>query len=232
MVPDELISLQELGGPSFAMGDHADHVHIGYSPVGGPGAEAQFVQLLKPDQWTRLTDRLSEIDNPDVPTTPSKFSLPAPGKGRGRHGGTAATDPRSSRIGSTDPALRIRAVRVRRHDWPCRTVATWPARRRRGAERARHRDDGRAPAPAPAPAPAARVRADGRSPTAAADARHRGPGARAVRVRRGRGASWLAGCACTDEDSIDARVRRGDRPAQPGAARAGVGESPTRSGAS
>ncbi len=77
MVPDELISLQELGGPSFAMSDHADHVHIGYSPVGGAGAEAQFVQLLKPDQWMRLTDRLERIDNPDVPTEPSKFALPA-----------------------------------------------------------------------------------------------------------------------------------------------------------
>jgi murein DD-endopeptidase MepM/ murein hydrolase activator NlpD len=77
LVPDELISLQELGGPSFAMGDHADHVHIGYSPVSGAGAEARFVQLLKPDQWLRLTDRLEKIDNPDVPTKPSKFSLPA-----------------------------------------------------------------------------------------------------------------------------------------------------------
>jgi murein DD-endopeptidase MepM/ murein hydrolase activator NlpD len=77
MVPDELISLQELGGPSFAMGDHADHVHLGYSPVGGKSAEARFVQLLKPDQWLRLTDRLERIDNPDVPTRPSKFSLPA-----------------------------------------------------------------------------------------------------------------------------------------------------------
>jgi murein DD-endopeptidase MepM/ murein hydrolase activator NlpD len=76
MVPDELISLQELGGPSFAMGDHDDHVHIGYSPVGGPG-QARFVQLLKPKQWLRLTDRLERIDNPDVPTEPSKFSLPA-----------------------------------------------------------------------------------------------------------------------------------------------------------
>jgi murein DD-endopeptidase MepM/ murein hydrolase activator NlpD len=75
LVPDELISLQELGGPSFAMADHADHVHIGYSPVGGP--EARFVQLLKPDQWTRLTDRLERIENPDVPTEPSKFALPA-----------------------------------------------------------------------------------------------------------------------------------------------------------
>jgi hypothetical protein len=89
LVPDELISLQELGGPSFAMSDHADHVHIGYSPVGGPGA--RFVQLLKPDQWLRLTDRLERIDNPDVPTTPSKFSLPAD-EDEGRSGGTGSGD--------------------------------------------------------------------------------------------------------------------------------------------
>ena len=76
MVPDELISLEELGGPSFAMGDHADHVHIGWSPIAGTGAQAGFVQLLKPDQWLRLTDRLEEIDNPEVPTKPSKFALP------------------------------------------------------------------------------------------------------------------------------------------------------------
>jgi murein DD-endopeptidase MepM/ murein hydrolase activator NlpD len=90
LVPDELISLQELGGPSFAMSDHADHVHIGYSPVSGAGAEAQFVQLLKPDQWLRLTDRLEKIDNPDVPTKPSKFSLPAEKKAKSGSGGTGS----------------------------------------------------------------------------------------------------------------------------------------------
>jgi murein DD-endopeptidase MepM/ murein hydrolase activator NlpD len=90
LVPDELISLQELGGPSFAMGDHADHVHIGYSPVSGAGAEAQFVQLLKPNQWLRLTDRLEAIDNPDVPTKPSKFSLPAQKKDKNGTGGTGS----------------------------------------------------------------------------------------------------------------------------------------------
>ncbi len=92
MVPDELISLQELGGPSFAMSDHADHVHIGYSPVSGVGAEARFVQLLKPDQWLRLTDRLEKIDNPDVPTKPSKFSLPAEKQGKSGSGGTGNGD--------------------------------------------------------------------------------------------------------------------------------------------
>jgi hypothetical protein len=82
LVPDELISLQELGGPSFAMADHADHVHIGYSPLGGKGGEARFIELLKPDQWERLIDRLGEIENPDVQAGPSEYSLPAkPGKG-------------------------------------------------------------------------------------------------------------------------------------------------------
>jgi Transglycosylase SLT domain/Peptidase family M23 len=76
MVPDELISLENLGGPSFAMGDHADHVHVGYRPTYGTRLEGEFVQLLKPDQWLRLTDRLGEIDNPDVPTTPSKYARP------------------------------------------------------------------------------------------------------------------------------------------------------------
>src|SRR5690606_13213459 len=82
MVPDELISLEELGGPSFAMADHADHIHVGFSPSAfGGGPEERFVQLLKPDQWLRLTDRLGDIDNPDVPTGPSEYSLPA-GEGK------------------------------------------------------------------------------------------------------------------------------------------------------
>jgi Transglycosylase SLT domain/Peptidase family M23 len=81
LVPDELISLQEFGGPSFAMGDHADHVHIGYSPLGGVG-DAKFVQLLKADQWQRLIGRLGEIENPEVPTEPSESALPVKPDGR------------------------------------------------------------------------------------------------------------------------------------------------------
>jgi murein DD-endopeptidase MepM/ murein hydrolase activator NlpD len=75
LMPDELISLQEFGGPSFAMADHADHVHIGYDPVGGTD-QSQFVQLLKPNQWQRLIGRLGEIENPEVPTEPSDAALP------------------------------------------------------------------------------------------------------------------------------------------------------------
>jgi len=77
LTPDELISLQTLGGPSFAMSDHADHVHIGFRPLNARGS-ARFVQLLKPSQWERLTKRLGEIEYPDVKAAPSRYSLPSP----------------------------------------------------------------------------------------------------------------------------------------------------------
>jgi hypothetical protein len=81
MVPDELISLMDLGGPSFAMSDHADHIHVGYSAVDAGGGSAkpgtEMVRVLKPKQWERLVGRIAEIDNPKVLTKPSKFSTPA-----------------------------------------------------------------------------------------------------------------------------------------------------------
>jgi hypothetical protein len=91
MRPSELISLHNLGGPSFAMGDHADHVHVGWRPVYDPdSAEARFVQLLRPDQWLRLTDRLGQIENPEVPTAPSEHSLPSDENKPAQSGGSSA----------------------------------------------------------------------------------------------------------------------------------------------
>ena len=85
MTPDQVISLMDLGGPSFAMADHDDHVHVGYAPLTGPGSDPdrQFTEILKPDQWQRLIGRIAKIDNPKVPTSPSKFSLPSK---QGKHG--------------------------------------------------------------------------------------------------------------------------------------------------
>jgi len=83
MRPHQLISLMDFGGPSFAMADHADHIHVGYYPKGqSPGAGKQFAALLKPDQWQRLIGRIAEIDNPKVPTSPSRYSIPV---GKGKH---------------------------------------------------------------------------------------------------------------------------------------------------
>jgi hypothetical protein len=78
MHPHQVISLEDLPGEtSFALPDHADHVHIGYHPIGdGNPFASPFSPLLKPDQWQRLIDRLSQIENPEVPIRPSPFSLP------------------------------------------------------------------------------------------------------------------------------------------------------------
>jgi len=70
MAPEELISLETLGGPSFALPDHADHIHIGWQPPAGSRVDASYSALLGPKQWLRLTDRLDEIENPRVGATP------------------------------------------------------------------------------------------------------------------------------------------------------------------
>ena len=63
MQPAQIISLMEMGGPTFAMGDHADHIHVGFTPVYGPGREAGRVlraaqpepvgQAAQPDRRAR-----------------------------------------------------------------------------------------------------------------------------------------------------------------------------------
>jgi transglycosylase-like protein with SLT domain/peptidase M23-like protein len=79
MQPAQIISLLELGGATFAMADHHDHIHVGFQPMFGANRKLgrQALQILKPGQWSDLLDRLREIENPVVPTKPSKYALPA-----------------------------------------------------------------------------------------------------------------------------------------------------------
>jgi len=89
MAPDQIISLLELGGSTFAMGDHADHIHVGFSPMFGENGKLgkQALAVLKPGQWSDLIAQLREIDNPVVPTKPSKYSLPADKRSSPAHKG-------------------------------------------------------------------------------------------------------------------------------------------------
>jgi hypothetical protein len=75
---DQIISLIEKGGPTFAMADHNDHIHVGFQPLFGANTRQgmQALAVLKPGQWDDLLARLREIDNPTVPTKTSKFALP------------------------------------------------------------------------------------------------------------------------------------------------------------
>jgi len=76
--PHQIISLLEIGGPTLAMGDHADHIHVGFRPLFGTNRKLgkQALAVLKPGQWSDLLDRLRKVENPVVPTTPSKYAIP------------------------------------------------------------------------------------------------------------------------------------------------------------
>ena len=79
MKPDQIITLMKFEGAdnTFAMGDHADHIHVGWKPLYGTNSKAakQVNAVLKPKQWIKLLDRLEEIDNPTVRLQPSKHAL-------------------------------------------------------------------------------------------------------------------------------------------------------------
>ncbi len=81
MKPDQIISLMTFEGAdnTVAMGDHADHIHVGWRPLYGSNSKAakQVNAVLKPKQWIKLIDRLKEIDNPEVSLQPSKYSVKA-----------------------------------------------------------------------------------------------------------------------------------------------------------
>ncbi len=77
MKPHQIITLYSYPGTdnTLALADHNDHIHVGFQPLDGANA-VKFQSVLKPGQWTRLVDRLSNLSNPDVPLTPSQYSLP------------------------------------------------------------------------------------------------------------------------------------------------------------
>jgi len=79
MKPHQIISLMTYDNAdnTLAMGDHADHIHVGWRPLYGQSAKAarRIDAILKPEQWIKLIDRIGEIDNPEVREAPSKFAL-------------------------------------------------------------------------------------------------------------------------------------------------------------
>ncbi|MFY9264611.1 MAG: lytic murein transglycosylase [Solirubrobacterales bacterium] len=81
--PAQIISLFAIGGSTLAMGDHADHIHVGFTPGAGVDARgrvrgkasASKRSILRKNDWYKVFDRLGEIENPEVPTQPSKYAI-------------------------------------------------------------------------------------------------------------------------------------------------------------
>ena len=70
--PHQIITLMQYNGTdnTFAMADHYDHIHVGFRPGEGAAASA-----LSASGWDRLVNRLGQIENPVVPTRPSRYSV-------------------------------------------------------------------------------------------------------------------------------------------------------------
>jgi hypothetical protein len=85
MRPHQIISLLDYGANTLALPDHANHVHVGFRPLFGENSKLgqETRSILKPGQWEDLIQRLGAIQQPKVPTAPSKFALPAPKKAAG-----------------------------------------------------------------------------------------------------------------------------------------------------
>jgi Transglycosylase SLT domain/Peptidase family M23 len=79
MKPHQIISLMTFHGTdnTFAMADHDDHIHVGWRPLYGANSKLskQVDRVLRPSQWIKLIDRLSDIDNPVVREQPSKYAV-------------------------------------------------------------------------------------------------------------------------------------------------------------
>jgi hypothetical protein len=86
--PHQIISLMDMGGPTFAQADHADHIHVGFKPLFGTNASLgkQARRLLSNTQWQRLVDRIGNIRNPIVRMRPSRYSIKVRHRHRRVHG--------------------------------------------------------------------------------------------------------------------------------------------------
>jgi len=85
MTPAQIITLMNYEGATntLAMGDHADHIHLGFRPQFDASKGGRVTEsVLKPSQWIKLIDRLGQIDNPTVKLAPSKYAIKATELGR------------------------------------------------------------------------------------------------------------------------------------------------------
>jgi Transglycosylase SLT domain len=73
MRPDQIISLMSYPGQTntLALPDHSDRLQVAFTPLFGQNKKisAQVNSILKPQQWIKLIDTISQIPEPTIPTT-------------------------------------------------------------------------------------------------------------------------------------------------------------------
>jgi hypothetical protein len=81
--PNQIISTMSYKGQTntLSMPDHQNRIQISYTPLFGSNKKisTEIANLLKPGQWLRLINHLSQIPEPVVPIAPSKYAIKATG---------------------------------------------------------------------------------------------------------------------------------------------------------
>jgi len=81
LAPHQIISLMTVAGAAntLAMADHADHIHVGFSPLGATPQELdRSGRRLSSTQWGLLTRHLDAQRNPIVPFAPGTHAIAPP----------------------------------------------------------------------------------------------------------------------------------------------------------
>jgi hypothetical protein len=81
--PTEIVSMMSFKGQSntISLPDHKDRIQVSYTPMFGTNKalSAQVTQILKPQQWIQLIQRLGQIPEPTVPINPTQYAIKAHG---------------------------------------------------------------------------------------------------------------------------------------------------------
>ena len=79
MAPDQIISTMSYKGQNNTVSeaDHSDRIQVTYTPEYGANNKlsAEVKTILQPGQWTALIKQISQIQEPVVPITPSKYAI-------------------------------------------------------------------------------------------------------------------------------------------------------------
>ena len=79
MAPDYIVSDMAYKGQSatLALPDHTNRIQVSYTPDYGTNHKLsdQIKAILRPGQWTKLINRISQIPEPIVPISPSKYAI-------------------------------------------------------------------------------------------------------------------------------------------------------------
>ncbi len=77
--PTEIVSMMSFKGQSntISLPDHKNRIQVSYAPMFGTNKalSSQVTQILKPQQWIQLIQRLGQIPEPTVPINPSKYAI-------------------------------------------------------------------------------------------------------------------------------------------------------------